>query len=159
MRTATTALALFVFWCVIVPPHGVLDLLVGAVGAAGLARATRSFFADASEPFFSVIRPSQLPRFALRMARRIVASAWQVLRIVADPRLPVAPELLEHTVIFQRDAARVAFANAISLTPGTLTVDVRGDVFLVHCLDPALAHDLLDGSLARDVERLFGDAP
>jgi multicomponent Na+:H+ antiporter subunit E len=86
-------------------------------------------------------------------------SAWQVLRIVLDPRLPIAPVVVRQTVRFGTDAARVAYANAITVTPGTLALDVDGDTFVVHCLDVALARDVVDGRLARDVARLFEGRP
>jgi multicomponent Na+:H+ antiporter subunit E len=53
----------------------------------------------------------------------------------------------------------VTYANAMTVTPGTLTLDVDGDTFVVHCLDVGLARDVIDGRLARDVARLFEGRP
>jgi multicomponent Na+:H+ antiporter subunit E len=157
MRTAKTALALFLFWCVLVPPRAAWQPLLGAVAAVAVAAASLRFWGPRDAPLFSVVRPLRAPGFLARTGRRIVTSAWQVLRIVLDPRLPVAPEVIEQEVRFEQEAARVAYANVITLTPGTVTVDVRGDTFVVHCLDPRLAGDVTRGTLARDVARLFGE--
>lgn len=158
MRTAKAALALFAFWCVVVPPHAAGDLVLGALAAVTAAVGTRRLWGPDDAPLFSVLRPSRVPRFALAMTRRVVASAFQVLRLVLDPRMPIAPATIRHTVVFAREAARTTYANAITITPGTLTVDVEGDTFVVHCLNPALAGEVTSGRLAREVARLFEDA-
>lgn len=157
MRTAKTTLALLLFWLVVVPPSSWADVAVGVVAALAVVAWSRRFLWRHAEPFFSTVPVARLPRFAAAMGVRIVTAAVQVLAIVLNPRLPIAPELLEETVAFDTEAARVTYANAITSTPGTLTVDVRGDTFVVHCLAPALARDVTEGDLARDVKRLFGE--
>jgi multisubunit Na+/H+ antiporter MnhE subunit/multisubunit Na+/H+ antiporter MnhF subunit len=94
----------------------------------------------------TTLRLARVPRFVVLLSGRIVASAWQVLRIVLDPRLPIAPVVVTQTVEFANEAARVTYANAMTVTPGTLTLDVDGDTFVIHCLDVALARDVIDGT-------------
>lgn len=159
MRTANAGLALFAFWCVVVPPRTAGDLLLGAVAALAAATWSRHLWDPDDAPFFSVLRLGYLPRFALAMARRVTISAFQVLRLVLDPRLPIAPDTVRHTVAFEHEAARATYANAITITPGTLAVDVEGDTFVVHCLSPALAGEVTSGRLAREVARLFDEPP
>lgn len=155
MRIVKTSVALFAFWCVVVPPEGVADLVVGAAAALLVSAWSARFVWPHADPFFSVVRPSTLPGFAARTVGRVVRASLQVLRIVLDPRLPIAPEVVRCEARFSVDAGRAAFANAITVTPGTLTLDVEGDTFVVHCLDRRLADDLLSGRLAREVEVLF----
>ena len=155
MRTVKTSVTLFVFWCVVVPPEGGTDLLVG-VGAAVLVSVWAARFVwPHADPFFSHVRASRLPLFAARMLFRVVRASAQVLIIVLDPRLPIAPEVVRCEARFSVDAGRAAFATAITITPGTRTLDVDDDAFVVHCLDRRLAGDVLSGRLARDVEALF----
>jgi hypothetical protein len=54
-----------------------------------------------------------------------------------------------------RHADRDDAAVLVTLTPGTLTVDMRGGEFLLHCLDEASAEHILDGSLERQVAGIF----
>lgn len=158
MRTANATLALFAFWCVVVPPRTASDLLLGAVAALAAAIWTRRLWGPEGASLFTVLRLDRLPRFALAMARRVAVSACQVLRLVLDPRLPIAPATVRHTVTFAHEAARTTYANAITVTPGTLTVDVEGDTFIVHCLSPSLAGEVTSGRLAGEVARLFEEA-
>lgn len=155
MRTALSTAGLLAFWCVVVPPEGWVDVAVGLVAAWALALwSARFLWPDAGRRVLP-LHPLRSVAFAALLLRRILVAATQVLRIVLDPRLPIAPEVLRQRVSFDQDAARVAFANAITVTPGTLTLEVDGDEFVVHALDRSLAQDVLDGSLARDVARLF----
>ncbi len=155
MRTVKMSVALFAFWCLVVPPEVVLDLLVGVGLAFGVSVWAARFLWPLADPFFASLRPWRVPRFVLQTALRVIVASLQVLRIVLDPRLPIGPEVVRHTVHLRTDAARAAFANLITVTPGTLTLDIEGDTFVVHCLDRALAEDLLSGRLAMDVEALF----
>ena len=45
-------------------------------------------------------------------------------------------------------------ANSITLTPGTITVDVQDDLFLVHCLDATYAQGIEDSEMQRRIARL-----
>jgi multicomponent Na+:H+ antiporter subunit E len=51
--------------------------------------------------------------------------------------------------------SRVAFANSITLTPGTLTLDVDEGTFTVHCLSPGFATGIENGDMERRIRRVF----
>jgi multicomponent Na+:H+ antiporter subunit E len=64
----------------------------------------------------------------------IVKANLQIARVILDPRLPIDPDLRRYRCSLESDLARTLLANSITLTPGTLSVDVTGDVFTVHRL-------------------------
>ncbi|MDF1521689.1 MAG: Na+/H+ antiporter subunit E [Trueperaceae bacterium] len=150
-----TTAALFAFWCVVVVPASLIDVLVGAVAALLVGAWAERFLWPHAGPLVSLVHPLRWVAFAWAHAGRMIASAVHVLRVVIDPRLPIDPEVVTQTVAFDDEAARVVYANAITVTPGTLTVDADGDTFVVHCLDAAFADEVRGGALARDVARLF----
>ena len=45
------------------------------------------------------------------------------------------PELTSFHTRLRTQAGKVVLANSITMTPGTITVDIHGDLFLIHCLD------------------------
>jgi multicomponent Na+:H+ antiporter subunit E len=57
------------------------------------------------------------------------------------------------------DLARVILGNSITLTPGTQTIMIDGDEYLVHALTPTTAEGLLGGTMQTKVARLFVDQP
>jgi multicomponent Na+:H+ antiporter subunit E len=56
----------------------------------------------------------------------------------------------------RRDAGRVIYANCITLTPGTVSIDVTGDEIVVHALTREAARDLASGEMDRRVTRYEG---
>lgn len=58
-----------------------------------------------------------------------------VARRVLSPRSALAPTLFRYRTQSGLDLSRVIFANSITLTPGTVTVEIEDDAVLVHALD------------------------
>jgi len=88
----------------------------------------------------------------------IAKSAWAVARIIVDPRLPISPRLIR-TKASQRTAVGIAtYANSITLTPGTITVEVnrREREFVVHALTAEGAADVEAGAMDRRVRAFEG---
>ncbi len=88
----------------------------------------------------------------------IAKSAWAVARIIVDPRLPISPRLIR-TKASQRTAVGIAtYANSITLTPGTITVEVnrREREFVVHALTAESAADVEAGAMDRRVRAFEG---
>lgn len=64
----------------------------------------------------------------------IVKANLAVVRAVLSPNLMVSPTLTRIPTPQKTDLGRVMFANSITLTPGTVSVDVQDDHILVHAL-------------------------
>jgi multicomponent Na+:H+ antiporter subunit E len=89
------------------------------------------------------------------LAKEIVVAALQVARYVLDPRMPIDPSFLEFHAELPNASSQVVLANSITLTPGTLTVDITEGVFLVHSLSDASSASLVEGTMPRRVAELF----
>jgi multicomponent Na+:H+ antiporter subunit E len=78
-----------------------------------------------------------LPLFAYWswLGGEIFKSNIAVTKLIMKPDLDVEPRLVRVPAEQQSDLGRCVFANSITLTPGTVTVDVEEDGFLVHALD------------------------
>jgi len=79
---------------------------------------------------------------ALRLAgwflwRTVLGGVDVALRAVRTP-VDTDPVLLEHRLTLPRGAARVLCADLSTLMPGALSVDLRGDVLVLHVLDRRL---------------------
>ena len=89
----------------------------------------------------------------------VVTANVDVARRILDPRLPIRPQLLVFRTQLQDDVARVLVANSITLTPGTVTIDLDGDSYLVHAIHPETADAATSGALQNVVGPIFGEAP
>lgn len=155
MRRAVSILVLMAFWLVITGSVKVLDLAVGAILAVGVTWwSDRVLWSEEDEPL-SARAWLRLPGYLLYLVREIFVAAVYVAERVIDPRIGIAPTLHTHRVAFTRDSARVAFANSITLTPGTITLDVEGDTYTIHCLHESFSDAISSGDLERRVSRTF----
>lgn len=85
------------------------------------------------------------------LGREIAKSNIDVAKVVLSPRLPISPTLFWTPARQKTDMGRVIFANSITLTPGTVSVDVEGDMILVHAITKEAAEGLADGEMERRV--------
>ncbi len=92
--------------------------------------------------------------YAPWLLKEIVISNFSVARVILDPRLPIHPRILRVEASQKTDVGRVIYANSITLTPGTVTLDVRGNRLLVHALTTGSAAGLESGEMDRRVSHL-----
>ena len=88
------------------------------------------------------------------LAREIFRSSLQVARVVLDPSLPISPRTIEIKSTSGHLVDQVILANSITLTPGTLALDLHQGIIKVHTLTEAGAQDLLAGEMDRRVDAL-----
>ncbi|MCR5447979.1 MAG: Na+/H+ antiporter subunit E [Solobacterium sp.] len=72
----------------------------------------------------------------------VIKANWGVFKIVLNPKSKVEPKMVYFKTDLKTDAAKVALADSITITPGTITVNVSDDVFCVHALDASMAEGL-----------------
>lgn len=88
------------------------------------------------------------------LGREIIRSSIDVARIVINPRLPISPRVVELKATTQHSVDQVILANSITLTPGTLALDLHEGLIQVHTLTEAGARDLMSGEMDGRVSRL-----
>ena len=79
-----------------------------------------------------------------------------VARRILTPGRSISPTLLRVRATQRTDLGRVIFANSITLTPGTVSVDVGEGEILVHALSRDGADELAQGEMDRRVTRMSG---
>ena len=71
----------------------------------------------------------------LYLVKEVFLSAWATIKLVWSPKLVVEPEITSFHTHVRTLPGKVVLANSITMTPGTITVDMHDDLFLIHCLD------------------------
>lgn len=64
----------------------------------------------------------------------IFKANWVVIKACLRADLDINPALVKVKTTCESDLAKTVFANSITLTPGTVSVNVEGDKILVHAL-------------------------
>ncbi|HDQ39677.1 MAG TPA: cation transporter [Desulfonatronum sp.] len=85
----------------------------------------------------------------------IIKAGFYVAYVILHPKMPIEPMLVRFTSKQPNVMARVILANSITLTPGTLTVDVDGIHFTVHALTRDTEEGLVSGEMESRVARLY----
>lgn len=67
----------------------------------------------------------------------------------------MAPRVVTFKTYLKTDFAKFVLANSITLTPGTITMLIRGDIVHVHTMSQFLEDDLLEGAIERKVAEVF----
>jgi len=68
------------------------------------------------------------------LSAEIGKANWAVTKVILSPRIRLQQRMISVPATQQTDVGRVTFANSITLTPGTITVETEHDSFLVHAL-------------------------
>jgi len=90
----------------------------------------------------------------LWLGREIIRSSIEVAWVVLHPKLPISPCEIEIKATSQNPLDQVILGNSITLTPGTLALDLHQGVIRVHTLTEAGAKQLLEGEMDRRVSAL-----
>ena len=76
------------------------------------------------------------------LLKEIIKANYIVIKKVASARYEIEPAVVRFRVDLKSSFARILLANSITLTPGTITVSLEGDEYVVHCLDKELAGEI-----------------
>lgn len=127
----------YVVWLVLTWPPGLADGAVGVPVAALVAYLTGDLFVQ--RPHLA----GQGGRYVHLIVHYIPVLAWECFKAnidvalrVLNPALPIRPAIVKAPVTLKTDPGLTFLANSITLTPGTLTVDVDKEAGLmyVHCI-------------------------
>ena len=95
-----------------------------------------------------------LLRYVFVLVREILAANLNVCHLILSEEEEIDPALVQFQTDMETQAGRAFYANAITLTPGTITVSLEGDTYVVHCLDDSMAQGLSDAKTERMMHEL-----
>lgn len=125
---------LMLFWLMLVNSLAPDTLLVGALVSLIIALLYRdglSFFTEFRWTPKAIVAGVAYYAYFFR---QLVRSNLRLAAIVVDPALPIEPGILKIRTGLESRMGRLMLANSITLTPGTLTVEVEGEWLYVHCV-------------------------
>ncbi|WP_394173633.1 Na+/H+ antiporter subunit E [Thalassotalea litorea] len=106
----------------------------------------------------------QQPSFSLRFFRyivwligQVVLSSLEVTKLVWGSSKKLSPATAKLPVADIPEHSRVLYANSITMTPGTLSVDIDDDYVTVHALDEKSIKSLQQGEMASKIAKATGE--
>ena len=132
--TAVLFVTLMLFWLML---SGKLDtdvLIVGAVASLIIALLYRDGLSFFTEFRFTPQAIVAGFRYYAYFLRELFKSNLNMAAIVLSPSLPITPGIVKVRTRLKSRMGRLMLANSITLTPGTLTVEMAGEWLYIHCV-------------------------
>ncbi|MCK4777746.1 MAG: Na+/H+ antiporter subunit E [Actinomycetia bacterium] len=149
--------SLFLFWILLTSSFSPIELIIGIFVSVFISYL--SIMLLRKEMNSVSINYRQLGRLILYipyLLKEIIKANIDVAERVLSPELPISPKIIQFRFPLKTPISQTTMANSITLTPGTLTVDIdKEGVFYVHCLAEDHVESLLKGELRRHVLRVY----
>jgi multicomponent Na+:H+ antiporter subunit E len=142
-RISVASIALFVLWLILISDRlSVAGVFAGAIAAILTAWLSSNHLMFIDQIKFSTAMPLHILRFCGAFMLALLRSNFDMARRVLSPQLPINPVIVLVETKLKSPLGKLLLANSITLTPGTLTVDVLDDKLQIHWVDGSAGTDL-----------------
>lgn len=157
IRILLASVVLFSLWLLLSGHYGAMLLTLGVLSCvfvAWLCEKLGLFSNNFSTLKFNLKLPVFLPWFFVEIIKSNLDVCWRILH----PKLPIDPKFITIEASQHSDMGRAVYANCITLTPGTYSLDIDAESIEVHSLTAQLADDLQQGEMSKRLVALENKA-
>ena len=161
LHMSSLAVILFAFWLLLSGNTEIKFLTYGVLTALMTTWITYPLLLIPNETgtrkyFLLGVNPLKLVFYLFWLFWQLVLANLDVLRATVRPEIEIDPRVVRFRYQADHPMAKVCLANSITLTPGTVTIDVAEDgVFTVHALTAGSADGLKEGGMQKKAAWLF----
>ena len=142
--------AFFLIWLLLSASFHIFHIVMGVVVAFGVAWLNTQRTSTRSS-----IRFWRMLWYFPWLLGRVLLSGLHLSVLILHPALPIDPKMIRHRTKFQDDGSIVLLGNSITLTPGTITVEVDSQDLVVHAMDDSSADDVINRSMEQRIDGIF----
>lgn len=140
-------ITLFIFWLILIPSLTLQSILFGLITCILITWYSKDISLTKEERLINSLNKIKIFfKFIIYLLIDIFKANIEVSLIVLNPNLPVSPKFIKVPNNFKNDINKVIYANSVTLTPGTLTVDIDEDYFTIHVLTESSAKNIMEKS-------------
>ena len=150
MRVLFWSVLLFCVWLVLSANIQMANMVVGVVVSFSIALLYTKLFAKDK---FEMINPFWFFVYLLVLAKNLITSNLQIAKRVLSKDMKLAPQIVEVKTELKSDWKKLLLANSITLTPGTLTLDIKDDLLEIHVIEFRDGFD--KGEITREFEQVI----
>jgi multicomponent Na+:H+ antiporter subunit E len=160
MKYITLFILSFIFWLLLTFDFSVSNLIVGAVASIICALFFGKFFIT---NVYKLLQPKRYFWFIVYL----FIFVWECLKANLDvayrvlhPAMPIRPGIVKVKTTLKSDMAKMLLANSITMTPGTISVDIIGDYLYIHWIyirseDPEIYTPIITGAFEKYIKRII----
>ena len=145
--------SLTAFWLLMSGIYTPLILFLGAISVIFVLYLTRRMDALDKDVFEFKLKRKHFSYWSW-LAKEIFKANIDVSKVILSPKMNLSPRLVRVPLSQSNELATVIYANSITLTPGTVSVDIEGDEIIVHALTQELMDGLTEGDMDQRVNYL-----
>ncbi|MFO8235813.1 MAG: Na+/H+ antiporter subunit E [Bacteroidales bacterium] len=160
MKYLTLFIITFIFWLLITLSLSLGNIIVGLVAALVTSLLFGKYFVQNVRKFIQPKRYLWLIVYIFIFLWECIKANFDVAYRVLHPGMPIKPGIVKVKVDIKSDLAKTMLANSITMTPGTIAVDVIDDVMYIHWIyissdDPAVYTNKVSGRFEKYIKKIF----
>ena len=146
------------FWLLMATSVHWQHILVGTIFSLILVLFWSHLIISEKQTQFTVKQVYLLARYFIKLIFEVISANIAVAMIVLNPKMNISPGIIIMRCELKRTLLRVLFVNSITLTPGTVTLDLEDNLLIVHAITEDMAEGVLDWDLNKrllEMEALY----
>jgi len=160
-------IVLALIWCLLKEKLNVTEFVIGSILGYGIIFMLKTVLDDrkAERPiltfggYFALML--KVLRYLMIFLKEMIVANIDVVKIVLSPKLKMTPGIIAYKMDVKTDAGITLLANSITLTPGTLSVDISEDrktlyIHALHIEDAAELEQSIRDSLEKHTKEILG---
>jgi len=160
MRHIAIFIIALIFWLLVTFNLSLANILLGFVASAITTLIFGKYFVGNLHKFLQPSRYLWLFIYLFVFTWEVLKANFDVAYRVIHPALPIKPGIVKVKLNVQSEIARVMLANSITMTPGTISVDIIGDYIYVHWIfvssqDPEEYSHKISGRFEQYIKKIF----
>ncbi len=132
MRLLFWSILLFVTWMILTANMQIANILLGAGVSFSIALLYTKLFQHKE---FEFINPFWFGIYIWVLIKNLVISNIQIAQRVLSRDMKLSPAIVEVETSLESDWKKLLLANSITLTPGTLTLDIKENTLHIHTIE------------------------
>lgn len=160
MKYITLFIITLVFWLLITLSLSLDNIIVGIIAALITSLLFGNHFVKGVGKFAELPRYGWLLLYIFIFLWECIKANFDVAYRVLHPALPIKPGIVKVKLEIKSDIAKTMLANSITMTPGTIAMDVKDDIMYVHWIyvssdDPEVYSHKVAGRFEKYIKKIF----
>jgi multicomponent Na+:H+ antiporter subunit E len=154
LRRLAVFAILFGFWLLLSGHYDLFHLSLGLICSLLVAFVSDDLLIENISGSNRIVKTRRFLTYVPWLIYQIVLANLHVAYLVVNPKA-IDPRIVRFKTRLKSEFSMVTLGNSITLTPGTITMDIVDGEFYVHALSKKVADDLLGGEMERRVAHVF----
>jgi len=150
MRLLFWTILLFALWMVLTSNFQIFNIVVGIGVSFSIALLYVKLFTHKA---FEFISPVWFMVYLYILLKNLIISNIQISKRILRPDMKLSPAIVAVKTNLESDWKKLLLANSITLTPGTLTLDIKNDTLFIHVIE--YDEDSNKGNITKEFEDII----